>query len=211
MTINLKEIQQKTYRYAQQDGFTELFMGIFFVFYGGVCYDLFSDFTTDFPVFPFILFFAFFGAVLEIIRRRVTYPRIGRAKIVEEIKPWYFVAVILPLVLLPVIMYIALRFFSDVWNVTLLVKWSPALLGIVLVGLFHDRASKTGNTLYYGFAVLSVVIGVAVSILDFSPASKGIFIFFLPMGGAVFLFGLGMFIQFVRTYPVPEEDTNVKS
>jgi hypothetical protein len=208
-TINMKEIEQKAYRYSRQDGFVEILTGFFFVFYGGVCYDLFTDFETEFPYIPLVLFFVFSGAALEFIRRRTTYPRIGRAKIIEEIRPRYFVTFIVPFAFYPMVLYSALRFFGDVYNIDLLVKWSPAFLGIILVGMFHDLVKKTGNTSYYGIAGLSVVSGFILSLMHFSPTSTGILIFFLIMGALLSLFGLITFVQFLRHNPVvTEEDTH---
>jgi hypothetical protein len=185
-------------------GFFDMFMGLFFVFYGGVCYDLFSDFTTDFPHMPFILFFVFLSVILEALRRRITYPPIGRAKITEEFRPWYSFLVIVPLAVLPAL-YAALRFFSDTLDINVLVTWPPALFGIVLVGLFHDRASKTGSNSYYVFAVLALVSGFITPTLDLSPISKGIFYFFSSVGVVLFLVGLAVLVRFVRTYPVHEQ------
>ncbi len=207
MSLDVKEIQRKTYRDTQQDGFIELFTGMFFVFYGGVCYDVLAGFSTEFPYFPFILFFVFLGGILEAVRRKVTYPRIGRAKIKEEIHLLYFVAVIVPLALFPLAMYV-LRLFSDARTVELVAKWSPAFMGIVLAGLVWDRVTKTGNNQYCGIAILSVVGGFLFSVIDFSPSSTGILLLFVITGGAYFLFGVVMLIQFVRKYPVLEGDSN---
>ncbi len=208
MKVDLEEIERKAYRYSQQDGFTEIFMGLFFIVYGGICHDIFSDLEVEFPVVPFIVFFVFFGAFLEIIRSRVTYPRIGRVKITERIESWFFIAVILPFALFPLILYAAFTLFGDVVNLAPWVKWAPALLGAVLVGLFY-RQARRGTSFYYGFAALSAVAGALLSIVDFSPASKGILFFFLSLGGLLILFGVVMLVQFLLKYPAVKEGDDV--
>lgn len=205
--MNVREIQQKTYRDTQQDGFVELFAGMFFWLYGGISYHVLAGMRIGFPYVPLVFFFVFPAAVLEIVRRKVTYPRIGRAKIKEEIRPLYFVAVGLPLALFPILMFV-LRLFSDAQTVDLLVTWSPALMGVVLAGLAWDRAIKTGNARYYGIALLSVVSGFLLSMVEFSPQSTGILLLFVMTGGAYFLCGAVMLIQFVRTHPVVEGGLN---
>lgn len=201
----MQEIQRKTYRETQQDGFVELFAGMFFWLYGGISYNVLAGVRIGFPYVPLVFFFAFPAVVLEIVRRKVTYPRIGRAKIKEEIHPLYFVAVGLPLALFPILMYI-LRLFSDAQTVDPLVTWSPAFMGVVLAGLAWDRRTKTGNARYYGIALLSVVGGFLLSVVDFSPQSTGILLLFVMTGGAYFLCGVAMLIHFVRKYPVVEGD-----
>lgn len=201
MAINVKEIEQKTYKYSQQDGFFEMFLGLFFIFYGGFCYDVFSGFTTEIPHIPFILFFAFSMYIIEVLRRKITYPRIGKVKMTEKLELWYIVAVLLPLVLFPLIMYCCNIFGRD----TAWVKWAPAFFGVVLAGLFHDYVKKTGDLRYYAFAILSVISGIGFSVMQFQPVITGILFFFLIMGGILFIFGLGSLIKFVYENPVDPE------
>lgn len=182
--------------------------GICVTLNNSINHDIFSDLEVEFPVVPFIVLFVFFGAMLEIIRSRVTYPRIGRVKITERIESWFFIAVILPFALFPLVLHAAFVFFGDVVNLTPWVKWSPALLGAVLVGLFY-RQARRGTSFYYGFAALSAVAGVLLSIMDFSPVSKGILIFFLSLGVLLIIFGVVMLIQFLLKYHAVEEGDNV--
>lgn len=204
MAVNLKEIEQKTYKYSQQDGFFEMFLGLFFIFYGVVCYDVFSGFTTEIPYIPFILFFAFSMYIVEVLRRKITYPRIGKVNITEKLEPWYIVAVLLPLVLFPLVMYgCNIVTWDTGW-----VKWAPAFFGVVLAGLFHNYVKKTGDLRYYAFAVLSVISGIGFSAMQVQPVIIGILFFFLIMGGILFIFGLGSLIKFVYENPVdPEAST----
>ncbi|NOQ34218.1 MAG: hypothetical protein GQ567_08530, partial [Methanosarcinales archaeon] len=67
--INLKELEKKAYRDSQQDGLMEVMMGLILMTFGGFFYS---------TVFVFyILLIVFSGKIVEFVRRRYTYPRIG--------------------------------------------------------------------------------------------------------------------------------------
>ena len=99
MSTDLKEIQQRAFRYSLQDGIVEIYRGLFLVFYAGFCDYVISDFQTNFPAMPFALFFAFSAFIIEFVRRRIVYPRTGYAKLVIGEEPLFIVAVLIPLII----------------------------------------------------------------------------------------------------------------
>jgi hypothetical protein len=116
-----------------------------------------------------------------------------------------------PVAILPLFLAIAARFFADAWNLDLLLKWTPAFLGTVFACLFYGFAVRSGNAFYYAFLVLFVLSGIVLSLVHFSPARTGMMVFFLGMGGLLFLYGLITLIRFLRKYPKPvkeESDVN---
>jgi len=205
--MDLKKIEQKTYRYSQQDGMLEIFMGMFFAFYGGYFHHVLSGFTSEFPWLPFFFVFAFSAIVVEWVRKRVTYPRIGRVKFTEAIKPLYFIPAIVTLIAAPFMVYIA-----DIlsWNISPYITWLPALFGIVLVGIFQSSIKKTGDTRYYAFVILSVVSGILLSVFEFASLDMSIVIFFLIVGIPLAIFGVGKFLYFIHTVPVVEATEDEK-
>lgn len=204
--MDLKKIEQKTYRYSQQDGILEIFMGMFFAFYGGYFHHVLSGFTTEFPWLPYVFVFAFSVIIIEWIRKHVTYPRIGRVKLTEAIKPLYFVPAIVTLIAAPFMVYIA-----DIlsWNIDSYISWLPALFGIVLVGIFQSSIKKTGDTRYYAFVILSVVSGILLSVFELASPDISIVIFFLIVGIPLAVLGAGKFLYFIRTGPVTEASNDI--
>jgi hypothetical protein len=199
-SIDLKKIKQKTYRYSQQDGLIEIVMGAFFVFYGGYFYHVLSGFTSKFP-WGIIFVFGFSYIIIEWIRKRVTYPRIGRVKIIEEIKLLYVVPAAVTLIAVPLIAYIA---YLVSWNIDPYVPWLPALFGVMLAGLFQGTIKNISDICYYAFVTLSVVSGILLSLFDFASPDTSILAFFLIVGISLLIFGVGKFLHFIRTVPVAE-------
>jgi hypothetical protein len=198
--INLKKMKQKTHRYIQQDGLFELLIGGFFIFYGGFFHDVLSGFTSNFPNMPFILLFAFSAFIIEWIRRKITYPRIGRVNLIDEFKPLYFVPVIILLIAVPFLVYLSAIFG---WNIDFCIPWLPALFGVMITGIFFSTIALTGDRRYYLFIILSVVSGIFFSISDITSPSLSNVGFFLTIGIPLVLFGTGKLIYFMRI-PVEE-------
>jgi hypothetical protein len=199
--IDLKKMKQKTHKYIQQDGFFELLLGGFFIFYGGFLHDVLSGFTSNFPNMPFILFFAFSAFIIEWIRRKITYPRIGRVNLIDEIKPLYVIPVIIILIAVPFFVYLS-AIFS--WNIDSCIPWLPAMFGVMITGIFFSNIALTGDRRYYLFIILSVASGIFFSISDIISPSLSSVGFFLTIGIPTVLFGTGKLIYFMRV-PVEEE------
>ena len=209
---NLKEIEQKTYRYSEQEGFNEIFMGLLLMLYAGVFDWALSGLKSPFP-YHLIFIFAFSPIILLTLRKLITYPRIGYVKLKpEKIKTSYLLLVIFPVAFFPMILAISLIFFGDVWNFDPLLRWLPVFFGILFVGLFHySFADRYGNRIYYSFAALSVIGGLILSIMEFTSARMGFIVFLVGMGSLLILFGSIRFILFLRKYPrsveVPDDST----
>lgn len=207
MSNDIKRIQQKAFRHSIQDGIIGIYGGLFLAFYAGFYDYVISDFQTNFPAAPFALFFAFSAFIIEFIRRRYTYPRIGYVKMAFGKETVFIIAVFVPLIIFPVILAIAVSFFSNTWNIDPLLKWSPIFFGVVLAILFYGLVVKSGNTRYYALSAGSVVSGLVLSFIPFTSAKMGIIIYLLIMGGLLFLWGLVAFIRFLRQYQkMPEEN-----
>jgi len=208
MSTDLKKIQQKAFRYSGQDGIIELYGGLFLAFYAGMLDWIISDFQTNFPHTPLMFLFVFSTFIIEIIRRRITYPRIGYAKVTTRLGRGFFIASIPPVILYTFLLAIAVSFFGDKWDMTPWLKWAPAFFGIVFGVMFHGIVLRSGNPLYYILTGCSIVSGATLTLLSFQTAKTGIIVYFLIMGGLMFIWGLVTFIRFLRQYPrVPEEAT----
>jgi len=189
--IDLKEIEQETFRESNQDGLLELVMGICMA---AMSTRLISRVLVVMLILPVI----FFGPVLVAMRKRYTYPRIGYVKLIPD-KPKEVIGAIF-LITLIVIVVLAIIFFllGDVRDFNLWLKWIPVWAGVVLAGMFSSFGSKSGCTRYYIFALWSLISGFVLSILNFEAVETGTLLYFLVMGCLLIPWGLVTFIRFLQ-------------
>jgi hypothetical protein len=201
--IDLLEIEKKAYRDSQQDGLMEVMMGLILMTFGGFFYS---------PIFAFyILLIVFSGKIVESIRRRYTHPRIGFVKFHEENLKDALTGVFLFEFAVIVIIFTLISIFGDVKDYSQWVKWSPLFFGMILVGPFAHAASRSGSIRYAGYAILSVVLGVFFSLIEFGSGCAGLILYLVLIGAFLFLSGLVIFSQFLRKYPLPAEDGSYAS
>ena len=198
--INLKEIEKKAYRDSQQDGLMEVMMGLILMTFGGFFYS---------TVFAFyILLIVFSGKIVEFVRRRYTYPRIGFVKFHRENPKDALTGVFLFEFAVIVIIFTLISIFGDVKDYSQWVKWSPLFFGMILVGPFAHAASRSGSIRYTGYGILSVVLGVFFSLIEFGSGYTGLILYLVFIGAFLFLSGLVIFTLFLRKYPLPAEEAH---
>ena len=196
--IDLLKIEKKAYRDSQQDGLMEVMMGLILMIFGGFFYS---------PIFAFyIILIIFSGKIVEFIRRRYTHPRIGFVKFHEENPKDALAGVFLFEFAVIVIIFTLISIFGDVKDYSQWVKWSPLFFGMILVGPFAHAASRSGSIRYTGYAILSVVLGLFFSLIEFGSGCAGLILYLVLIGAFLFLGGLVIFSQFLRKYPLPAED-----
>ena len=196
--INLKEIEKKAYRDSQQDGLMEVMMGLILITFGGFFYS---------PIFAFyILLIIFSGKIVGYIRRRYTYPRIGFVKFHEENPKDALTGVFLFEFAVIVIIFTLISIFGDLKDYSQWVKWSPLFFGMILVGPFAHAASRSGSIRYTGYAILSVVLGLFFTLIEFGSGCAGLILYLVFIGAFLFLSGLVIFTQFLRKYPLSAEE-----
>jgi len=196
--INLKEIEQKAYRGSFQDGLVEIMTGILLIGLGATFGSVLYVFVILIPIFLFPRF-------IEVIRKRYTYPRIGYVKLPQDDPKktakgiFGYIAVVIAL------MVICFLLFGKVKDASAYKKWSPALMGVLMVGGFLYAHGKSGNIRYIVFAVLAVVSGLLFSIMSFE-SYDGLIINFFVMGAMFIVAGSVLFILFVHKYPKLAEE-----
>ena len=196
--INLKQIEQKAYRGSFQDGLVEIMLGIVLIGLGATFGSVLYVFAVLVPIFIFPRF-------IEVIRKRYTYPRIGYAKLPMDDPKKTAKGMFVYIVAVLAVFVFCLLLFGDVKNPALLRKWSPALMGVWLVGGFLYLHGKSGNIRYIIFAVLAVVSGLLFSIMNFE-SYDGLIINFFVMGCIFIVTGSVLFTLFVHKYPKPAEE-----
>lgn len=194
--INLKELEKKAYRDSQQDGLMEVMMGLILMTFGGFFYS---------PIFAFyILLIVFSGRIVEFVRRRYTYPRIGFVKFHREDPKDALTGVLLFELAVIVIMFTLIFISGDVTDYSQWVKWAPLFFGMILVGPFAHAQFRSGNVRYTGYAVLSVILGVYFSLIKFGSECTGLILYLVLIGGFLVLGGMVIFTRFLRKYPLFE-------
>jgi len=197
--IDLKNIEQKTFRQSQQDGLMELVMGICML---AISTRLFSRLFIFMMVIPVLLF----GPLLALMRRHFTDPRIGYVKLIPDKPKSVITGIFLVTLVVVGAMAVAFFFFGDVRDFNLWMRWCPFWGGTVLAGMFSSLTSKSGAVRYYIFAGWSFLSGVVLSLIEFDVVETGVLLYFAVMGGLLIPFGLIQFAMFLHKYPKPGQE-----
>ena len=209
-SINVKKIKQKVYRESDQDGIIEIWMGIFFLFYAAFI----DNFARGIKISPSMLIFMILMAgypifYLKMIRNTFTYPRMGYVNLKEEITPVYTFTVILPLILLPLFIYIAVRFLSSSLDIALILRWMSVVFGLVFGTLFFNLAQKYGKNIYFALMAFSLLGGIILAVITWG--EPGVTILLVIISLFFLIHGIFMLVRFIRKYPKPKpEITNAK-
>ncbi|MFB3894735.1 MAG: hypothetical protein ACE14V_00375 [bacterium] len=208
--IDLKALKQKVYREINQDGLSELFIGIFFICFAsirinaGVNQPSYS-YTIGFIASLLLLIFIF---SFKYIREHFTYPRIGYADQEGKLSWSYIFLFVIPVAVYPTLINLMYRHGVNIWIIEMCLRWSPVFFGLLLVLYFQDKMYKSGNKLYSLFAIISVISGLVLSIIKFTYNILGIIFFWYIMGGLFFFYGLVKLIRFIYKYPRPAKPMN---
>ena len=184
--IDTKKIQRKVYLTYFQDGLWDVVLGLFLLGWG---------FTVwfDLPWLPGTTFVAFFWLALG-LKQKITYPRIGYAKLAEHKKKQvrFVIAGVIALLLglmvsLLLVMGGAPQFMRDYFEL---------LFGSVLAVVIGLIGYWWGITRWYSYAGLVFVLATFNQWLGLSFELS----FIIP-GGVVLILGLLIFVRFLRKYP----------
>lgn len=198
--INLKEIERKAYRESMRDGFTEIFIGIILL-YASLIFHVSSVYMA--------LFIIFGPKLLETLKERYTYPRIGYVKPKAEdggkITRGIFGYMLIVVAVMAVVLGAVYR---GSWSSDLFYKWMPTFVGAMLLGAMLYTQGKSGDNKYYVYGILALVAGIAFSLYDFEPVKMGLTAYLQLSGGAILIVGIVTFIQFNRRHPIPKVGYN---
>jgi hypothetical protein len=199
--IDVKNIERKAFADSQQDGLLELVMGICMI---AISTRLFSRVLVVMLVLPVILF----HPLLEAMRKRFTYPRIGYVKLIPDKPKDVITGIFLVSIAVAVILVIVFLIFGDITNFELWLRWCPFWGGTVIAGMFSSFASKSGAARHYIFAAWSLLAGILLSLINFEAVETGTLLYFASMGAVLTPFGFIRFAAFLREHPQPTKETN---
>lgn len=153
----------------------------------------------------FIIPFIFI--IIESMRKRFTYPRIGYAKL--RVQGTHQVIMIWVVALLLVLGIVFMFIFSSKPNFTekssnMMRNIMMPLIALAVTGLMIYRYLKEKNSLLIYYALFIVLIALSVFVLHFK---REIVLYALLAFGALNLvFGVISLIHFIRQYPVLSEN-----
>ncbi|MFW9809011.1 MAG: hypothetical protein ACFFE6_06490 [Candidatus Thorarchaeota archaeon] len=194
--IDLVKLEQATFRIANQDGLTEMWMGLMIAAIALVLIQ------TAFVGTVAILII--FQAVLtEKVKERFTYPRIGKVKLRGEAEMptgygWIFAIVIM----IPAIASVAFSTRIENDLLFLLAQWAPVLIGIGLIQPTLYLVEKSNLKRYYGIGAFATIAGLAFTLLDFPTPVYRMTLYLAFVGAIFFLAGLTSLVRFVKKYPI---------
>ncbi|MHA3964046.1 MAG: hypothetical protein AM325_010960 [Candidatus Thorarchaeota archaeon SMTZ1-45] len=194
--IDLVKLEQATFRTANQDGFTELWMGLMILAISLLL--IHTAFVGTVAI--LIIFQAVFN---EKIKEKFTYPRIGKVKLRGEAEtPSGYGWILAVLIMIPAL---ASVFFSTVYEndiLYLIARGAPVLVGIGLIQPSAYLVSKSGLNRYYGIGIVSSILGMVFTLLESPTAVSRMTVYLVIVGGLFILVGIASLARFVRKYPI---------
>jgi len=197
-TTDLSALARSTYRDTQQDGLTEIVMGVFLFIIA---------LATGRPAFYWTYLIGLFalGRGLKMLKARYTYPRVGFAEVPSEDAGELGRGMLTWAMGVFAVMLAGLAITGDLANSAAWRQWSPALAGALCMGGFLYSASRSGLVRQYAYALVSVVLGVVVSLQAPAGAYQGVRFWALVMA-LLLLAGGGLILRrFLRDNPVIEQ------
>lgn len=203
-----KELKRKVFLDSTQDGLMELLLGVSMI---GVAAASTSLFYVPIFIIPLILG----GRIVEVVRKRFTYPRIGYVKLQADPTGRALKGVILYEFLVFLIAAVSLYIlYGTAMEFGLWIRWSPLITALLMLGLFLNLHDKSGNRRYLVLASLFVFAGLVFSIISFDISfpylfgffGPGVVFYFLLMGSVMLISGIIQFVYFLYMNPASPED-----
>lgn len=194
--------QRRTFRALNQDGLVEILAGITFL----IC----SAFVTNPSLLVLIVVPVFlFGPGLNWLQQRLTYPRIGYAKLAEgsgtdEGRSYPVFALVVFAVYTLALIGVGVASDVTYWR-----RWAPALAGALCCGGFLVLAGRSGFARHYVYIGACLVGGVLFSLIPFEQPYENVQMFLLALAGLMLLSGFLILVRFLSTHPLAEaEESN---
>jgi uncharacterized membrane protein HdeD (DUF308 family) len=189
-SIDLQGLEKESRRLFSEDGMLYIFLGLLLLLVG-------SSFIVP-ALIGLVGFSAFLMYPLELVRRRITYPRVGYAKFKA---PPGFLRGLLGFMLLVVIALAAIAFVGDGRFQQLL----PLAISVVFALAFYFGVSSHGpQPVDWFFIGLTLISGLFAS-WRYDDWHTGTAVLFTIVGLFSIVVGLAKLVRFLRKYPLPAE------
>lgn len=206
--LDLREIKKRASYAAFQDGLMEIFMGLFLVFFGG---SLSTRPAVGFPLIIFVLFFS--NRLVERIKVRYIYPRVGYVKLPEDPnttgKGIALTAVFFVVFLLGS-MFISMAVLGqdpgkDFFMTYIVPPASGFMLGVGPFWLGQTYGLVRG----YILSALFALTGIAMPVFNIATGYEAVGLMCTFVGLVALFVGALMFARFLRKYPAAPDVVEV--
>lgn len=203
--IDLKEIERRVEQSVFQDGLMEIMMGGFLLVFGALLAA-----GPKLTLFISLLVIFFGNPVLERLKKRYIYPRIGYVKLRPEKeadpKGIAVAAIVFVVILLGSMGLFHLTMGEDRGLAFWFNYFFPGATGFMLaIGPFW-LGETYGVKRGYVWAALFLLSGIAIPVLGIASGYKAVGLECLLVGMVSLISGVVMFTRFLRKYPLPAEE-----
>ena len=192
---------RNAYRATMKDGFIEILAGFFFVMTPIIFIQ------PIFVSFFVVIYVIFLPQYAEIFRKKYTYPRVGYVKLRTDpldYRPKALLALLFVVIVSSAILVMLMT--QDVANYYNWFIMFPFILGAALIAPSAYLVDRTGAKIYWGFGIVTTILGLIISILTFTYPPDGPFdgllAFSILLGVGLLIGGFIKFAYFIRSNPV---------
>ncbi|HOH97157.1 MAG TPA: hypothetical protein PL188_02485 [Candidatus Cloacimonadota bacterium] len=154
----------------------------------------------------FVVFIPLMPILIEALRRRITYPRIGFARVIESGKrrnPTLWV--VFALLVAGMVVFIMRRMNPEILpqarNPYFLMMWATAML-VILFGVIFLTKRRSKRIIWSLVAVLAILSAIVI----FRLQKDLVFKVMIAFGGIQILLGAYSLYDFIKKYPVIKDD-----
>jgi hypothetical protein len=162
--------------------------------------------------FIFLMWFALVIPITERLRQRYTYPRAGYIKLQEK-DTWGLLkgTLLFVVAIYAVMAVIVFGFHDEITGSTLLWRWAPFIISMLLVGSFVHLQQKTGQLRYYAYGVLALLSGLVMSMIELPGLNNAIVLYIIGWGVVFLAIGFLTFFGFVWKHPKLEFEDDAQT
>jgi len=207
---DLVKTGQTAFRETMKDGFSEILAGFFFTMTPAIFIN--PSFISIFVVFYII----FLPQLIERARQKYTYPRVGYVKPrtdETDFRPKGLLALLLIVIVCSAILVMIMT-----QNIANYYNWFimfPFILGMTMLAPSAYLVDRTGSKIYWGFGIVTTILGLVISYLTTTFPPDGIFdgllAFSMVLGAGLLVGGLIKFGYFIHSNPVIEVQEDYSS
>ena len=202
--LDLQRIERNAYRDSVRDGLMEIVLGLFLLL---LAPGLLS--SRAYLVMPLVLFTVFFAPrLIDRLRRRLTYPRIGYVELLPEDPRRLGLGMLAFFLAGIAVVIVALLVTGTLADARSWYRWAPLLFAVASSGGFLSVAFRSAYIRYYLFTGLSLASGLAFSLMHFPGRLEGLGLQLLTLGAVLLLWGAAVLVRFLRSNPVLPEGTD---
>lgn len=193
--MNLKELERKAFTSYHGDGILDIFAGAWIFVFGML--GIYSDKVWAAGMFP-----VWGLPVWAAMKKRITVPRIGYVKFghkrISKIQKVFFFLHFLVYACAVVVILMADAHNTPAWVETLLTDYPVLVFGISVTLLFFVCVWTLNIRHFFIYGIVTLLVSVGGHLFTSVPWGY----FPVVLGIIIMGAGVGLFTQFLRTYPV---------